>query len=79
MESLRDRIRERIRALPAGEAGRDARATRIFVESVLVWEFGEAMLEDPQFASLVERVDDQIAGDESLRSQLRGFLDDLAG
>jgi len=75
VEGLRERIRERIRALPP-EEGR--RATRIFVESVVAWEFGEAMLDDPQFASLVDRVDEELAADDGLRRQLRGLLDELA-
>jgi len=76
IEALRARIVERLEALPRDD---EARAARIFVESVLVWEFGEALLEDPGFALLVEQVDERIAADKALRLQLRGVLGDLTG
>lgn len=79
IDDLRDRIRERLRALPRDGAKRESRAARIFVESVLVWEFGDALLDDPRFADLAGRVDEQIASDAGLRRQLRELLEELAG
>lgn len=37
---------------------------RLFVERVLRWQFGEAMLNDPAFDQLIEEVHGALAGNE---------------
>jgi hypothetical protein len=48
-------IVERIRALPEEERT-SPKAARIFVETVIAWEFGEQLLQDPQFTDLSKEV-----------------------
>src|SRR5262245_57138725 len=77
IDTLQDQIRERLRALPSEDSERDSRASRIFVESVLLWELGDAMLEDSEFSGLVQHVKEQIDSDSQLSRQLRSLLEDL--
>jgi len=78
LESLRDDVVRRLRALPTEPGALDAEAPRIFVESVLAWEFGEELLADPAVDRVIERVGTHIASDKGLRRQLREVLEDLA-
>ncbi len=52
---VRQQIRQRLQKLEPSE--RDGhQAALIFVESILAWEFGDSMLEDPRFAELSREV-----------------------
>ena len=52
---VRQQIRQRLQKLDPEE--RDGQqAALIFVESILAWEFGDSMLEDPRFAELSREV-----------------------
>jgi hypothetical protein len=79
IDALQNQIRERLRALPPEESERDSRAAGIFVESVLLWELGDAMLADSEFSGLVQHVKEQLESDSALSRQLRSLLEDLTG
>ena len=55
-EALRKRIEVSIEALEPKDPERNKKAARIFVENVLVWQFGDVLLNDSRFAALVEEV-----------------------
>jgi phage terminase large subunit-like protein len=76
---------------PAGRAGGLQRAgavartggisgralTRAVVEGVLVDEFGEALVNEPRFQQVVERVTDALSGDADAESITERALDKL--
>lgn len=64
--ALRRRIEARLGGLPASERG-SAQAQRIFVETVLVWEFGDQIVQDPAFSQLLARVQDALAAEPDAR------------
>lgn len=76
IEGLRGRITARLGALPADERG-SSRAARIFVESVLVWEFGDEVLHDPTFSDLLAQVQDSLTGDPELSRRFIALLNEL--
>lgn len=55
-EALRKRIAGAIEALDPDDPDREHKAARLFVENVLSWQFGDALLNDSRFTALVEEV-----------------------
>lgn len=55
-EALRKRIAGAIEALDPQDPDRERKAARLFVENVLSWQFGDALLNDSRFTALVEEV-----------------------
>lgn len=56
-------ISQRVRALDPDDPKRNSKAFRIFLESVLLSEFGMELINDPAFYSLVDQVQQQMAQD----------------
>jgi hypothetical protein len=74
-ETLHGRLRSRMSTLSKWDA---TRARQMFVECVLVAEFGENLMNDPAFGSLVQRVSGQLEGDEKLSNRLDALLKGVA-
>ena len=55
-ESLRKRLQGAVAAIDPNDPNKRSKATRLFVESVLTWQFGEALLNDPRFNDLADEV-----------------------
>jgi hypothetical protein len=69
-QEVERRIRERIARLdPAEQRGQEA--IRIFVSSVLAWEFGEEILGDPEFSALSRQVEEALAAEPELLHQFQ--------
>jgi len=78
-ESLRQRVAERIKAIDARDPQRDRKSRRIFIESVLSLEFGDALQNDPKTLELIERIEQAIDGRPELERQFRAALSAYAG
>ena len=70
------RIGDRVRAL-SPEEKRGNKAMQIFVESVLVWEFGEELLQDPKFTEIANEVHHTINENAVAREKLVTLLTKL--
>lgn len=70
---LRDRIGTRIRQLPA-EQRTSKLAAQVFVESVLVWEFGDDILQYKKFGRLSTDIQTAITSDVQAWARLQQFL-----
>jgi hypothetical protein len=70
---------QRIRALAQIEDLSDEDFGRSMVQSLLVQEFGEAMVNDPRFQRIVTRIADMLSSDEEARSLVAAARRDLAG
>lgn len=70
------RIGDRIHALNPDEK-RGTKAMQIFIESVLVWEFGEELLQDPRFTEIAREVQHTINENELARQKLTTLLEQL--
>lgn len=75
---LRQLIQERARAIPSDRPDRDKQLRRIFLESVLAWEFGEELVLDSQFSRLLENIQEAFEQDDDTNRELRNVLAELA-
>jgi len=56
-------ITERVKALDPEDPKRGRKAFRIFLESVLLSELGEGLINDPQFYQMVDKIQDSMERD----------------
>lgn len=77
VEELQQKIRDRIRNLGNAQSDRKKQATRVFVESVLAWEFGEEISSDPRFYTLVEHVQSAMESDASIGNSIDMMIDKM--
>lgn len=75
---LQPTLAQRIKALDPDDKRRRQKATRIFLETVLVNEFGDAFLADPKFGEIVEQIQSTMEADEQIRGQLDALVTHLA-
>lgn len=75
-DDIMRRIGERIRALSPDER-RSGKGIQVFVESVLVWEFGEELLQDPRFSEIAKEVQSSISENSNARDKLVSLLNQL--
>ena len=71
---LKARLRSKLGAI---DVENSATARTAFVETVLLWQFGDEIGSDPGFPEMVATVADQIGGDESLDSELGSLMRSL--
>jgi hypothetical protein len=75
-DEIMRRIGERIRALTPEER-RGGKGIQVFVESVLAWEFGEELLQDPRFTEIAREVQASISENSNARDKLVSLLNQL--
>ena len=68
-------VSRRVRAIDADDPDRRRKAFRVFLESVLLAELGNALINDPAFYQVVEQVHAHMAADP----ELSRAMDDAAG
>jgi hypothetical protein len=71
-------IRSRIRELNPDDEDYQEQATGIFLESVLLWEFGEDMSRDQEFSEIMTRIKDSFASNDELRQQMNRLVRQLS-
>ncbi len=76
-QALKQRIEERLRGLDLSGQG-ERHAARIFLESVLTWEFGEELANDPNFGQMVAEIDQLIQSNEELRATFTQMIQRLS-
>lgn len=76
--SARQTATRKIRALQRQDAAYTEKAINAFIESVLAHEFGEGIVNDPEFQDMVKQVQEIMTSDASLSSQLHALIQDLA-
>jgi hypothetical protein len=69
-QSVAEVISRRVRAIDPDEPGSRRKAFRIFLESVLLGEFGTDLINDPAFYRLVDDVHNMMESDAELRPRL---------
>jgi hypothetical protein len=72
-EEIKRKIGERIKAL-SGEDKGGRRAAQIFVEVILLWEFGDHLIQDPQFTELSREVVNTMAENPKIWHKLHALL-----
>ena len=74
LEELEKRLLDRIKAVDPNDPDKAKKTSHIFVQTILTWELGEKLLDDPNFHELIERVSDLIQSDTGLRNSLDKYL-----
>jgi hypothetical protein len=73
----RQTIARRIKSIEADDPGLLEKATHIFVESILLAEFGGGLVNDPEFQDLVHQVQEAMLADPSIEQDLRRLAGEL--
>lgn len=76
-EEIKRKISERIQSLNTDEDQQGRIAAQIFVETILTWEFGEQLLEDPEFTELSSDVATTMWQDPHTWQQLKQVIKSL--
>lgn len=76
LQALQQKIHNRIDALEETEK-KGPKAVSIFIESILLWEFGDALIEDNQFTELAERLQHIMTKDPLTHNKIKTFLNSL--
>lgn len=74
VEQLRQRVVERVRALDPDDPRRPGKARRIFLESVLAWEFGDDILQDNRLDELLAHIEQGFEAAPEMTDQLDELL-----
>jgi hypothetical protein len=77
LPEVKRRIQERLGALSKNDPDRNRKAQRLFIESVLTWEFGDALLLDKRFEEMLDRVQEGLAAAPEVIQQFDRFLASL--
>jgi hypothetical protein len=67
---LRQTVARRIKAIDADDPRYRDKVTALFVESVLLAEFGQGLVNDPAFRDLAQQVQSAMLADAELQSSL---------
>ena len=78
VEELRRRIQERVKAIEPDNPDRGRRARRIFLESVLAWEFGDELLLDSRLDRLIDNIQQTFESDPEIDAQLSDVIASLS-
>jgi hypothetical protein len=70
LRDARGTIPQRVLAIDLKDPDRRRRAFRIFLESVIIDEFGEDLLNDPDFLRIIDSVHQSMQQDASLQSAI---------
>ncbi len=79
LAALKEKVRERLKAIAADDPRRADEARRVFLESVLSWQFGDELLLDRGFEEIVSGVQEALRAHPRLDGQLARLLSDLSG
>lgn len=70
VEALKRRLGEAVDTIDPTDPDRPRKVVRLFVEGVLAWQFGDALLTDPGFAELAKEVQTTLEREPAFVAQL---------
>ena len=74
LTQLKRRVRDRLKNIDPSDPQRESRSRRIFIESVLAWEFGEQLLSDRKLDEFVEQIQSAMSSQPDIDKQLSELL-----
>jgi hypothetical protein len=74
LAQLKQRVRDRLKNIDPSDPQRKNRSRRIFIESVLAWEFGEQLLSDRKLDEFVEQIQTAMSNQPDIDQQLSELL-----
>jgi len=76
IQDLKTQIAKRLTGL-SPEERRSKRGQQVFLESVLVWEFGDEITSDPAFAQLTAEIQQAIEKESAVSDRFGDMLESL--
>ena len=74
---LRKAVMRRVGSVPQADPAFHQKTAMLFVESILLDQFGEKLVNAPAFRQLVEQVSATMTEDETIAADLRALIADL--
>lgn len=68
-------LAQRVLAIAPDDPDRRQKAVRMFLQAELLREFGEGLLNDPQFGTMLDAVQEQMAQDENIAAAVSALGD----
>jgi hypothetical protein len=78
LAALQSKVKQRLGALDPEDPRRADKARRVFLESVLAWQFGDALLLDRGFEEIVAGVQEALRAHPQVDARLARLLLDLS-
>jgi hypothetical protein len=78
-EDLAARLARRVRAIDPSDPDAGGKAMHVFLESVLLAEFGDHLINDPAFHQIVDAVHQQMRGNAELTAMMEKAASALLG
>ena len=72
--AVRQNIREKLQRINSNDPKAEQKSIRIFLESVLLWEFGDRLMDDPKFYALLDDVQHSMESDPVVRESLAALM-----
>ena len=77
LAALQEKVRERLQAIDPDDPRRADKARRVFLESVLSWQFGNDLLLDRGFEEIVSGVQEALRAHPRIDARLARLLREL--
>ena len=77
VEELQKKIREKLQRIDGNDPKFEQKSVHVFLESVLLWEFGERLMDDPKFYALLDDVQFSMESDPAVRESLSTLISKL--
>jgi hypothetical protein len=74
---LRRKVTRRLRSISESDPAFQQKTVGVFVESVLLDQFGENLVNDPSFRELIDQVCTTMTQDEAIASDLRALISEM--
>jgi hypothetical protein len=77
VEDLQKNVSEKLRRIDASDPKARQKSVHVFLESVLLWQFGERLMDDPKFYALLDEVQHSMESDPVIRESLAKLMNQL--
>lgn len=77
VEDLKKKVREKLRRIDVSDPTFKQKSVHVFLESVLLWEFGERLMDDPKFYALLDDVQSSMESDPAVSESLSTLMSKL--
>lgn len=77
LQELRKKLQQRLSGINPDDTQKARKSQRLFLESVLAWEFGEGLLQDSRFDELIDNIQLALNSNPTVESQMRELLKNL--
>lgn len=77
IKTLRKSLQSRLRSLSANDSDYDSLSSTITIQEILVWEFGQDILDRPDFHRITSSITETMLQDERIAASLRKLVREL--